>query len=132
MKFVFKILSLMLIPAILLAMPAAGAWANSDHASAPSTPLGERMARCHGQAGHRLPDSSPTNSSSPHSPVSYLCCITGPVVAAVHAFASLQSPTQSFGIPRRVESFRTELAWNWLEVRTIAFADPPCLTSLRI
>src|ERR1700679_1449385 len=130
MQFAFKILSLLLlVPTIAVAMLTTGAWPNADHASAPSTNLGERIAPCHVRG---LTDSSPTHSPSQHFPASYLCCLTDHVAAVVHASDASRRPAQFARIVQQIQPESTASFLNRIPIRTIVFADPPGTTPLRI
>jgi hypothetical protein len=136
MRFALKFPSPLLMLSLALAMPATGAWANADHASAPSalhSPRhGPRPGACHVHGGASLPDSSPADSSSPRSPVSYKCCLAGHVVAVVCASDASQPSTQGTRTPHEVEATRRVPFLSRVEALVVVFADPPGTTPLRI
>lgn len=134
MKFPLKILSLMLIPAVLLTITT-GAWMNADYAPVPSTRLGDRVPPCHARGAAGLPV-PPVHSSVPPSvprlPASYLCCLTDHAAAVVHAYDCSRPAAQFSRVPQQIEPASTILLLSAHELRTVVLSDPPGATPLRI
>jgi hypothetical protein len=130
MKFAFKILSLMLIPAVVLAITT-GAWMNAEYALVPPIPLSDRVPPCHAHGAASLPV-SPLPSSAPHMPASYLCCLTDHAVAVVHASDCSRPPAQFTRVPPQSEPAPAILLLSEHDFRTTALSDPLGVTPLRI
>jgi hypothetical protein len=130
MKFAFKILSLMLILAVVLAITT-GPSMNAEYAPVAPIPLRDRVPPCHAHGAVRL-TVPPIHSSTPRSPASYLCCLTDHAVAVVHASDCSRPPVQFTRVPPQVESASTLWLLSEHDPRTIALNDPPGTTPLRI
>ncbi len=129
MKFAFKILSLMLIPAVVLAVTT-GAWMNAEYAFVRSIPLGDSMPPCHAHAAS-VPV-QPVRSSAPHGPANYQCCLTDHAVAVVHDSECSRPAVQFARVAPQIEPTTAILLVSAHELRTIVLSDPPGATPLRI
>jgi len=131
MKVSLKILSLMLIPAIVMTMSATGAWMNADYAPVPPISLSDRMPPCHAPGAANLPG-PPAPSSAPRLPASYQCCLTDHALAIVHASDCSRPPAQFTRVREQIEPSSTILLLSARELQTIVLSDPPGVTPLRI
>lgn len=130
MKFAFKVLSLMLIPAFMLAMLGSGAM-NADYAPVSSIPLSDHMPPCHAHGAPSLPV-PPVDSSPRRLPTSYQCCLTDHAAVVVHASEGSQPPGHFTRMRPQIEPASAILPLSEHALQTIVLSDQPGTTPLRI
>jgi hypothetical protein len=130
MKRLFKAITLLLIPALAIAISGPSAWADAAHFSNSATheQVGES---CHSDSGFKSPASDSQNRS-PASPVSYKCCLVGHTAIVLvrsanfsHLVVSHVQAGGQTGLPE------TRASRNQVRIPAVCSADPPH-TPLRI
>jgi hypothetical protein len=131
MKFQSKVFGFLLIPSLMMATLASGAWVEVEHGSSPSAARSGRPAGCH-EHGGRNSSNFPHPQSSPPAPANYQCCLTGHGAAVVWVSDSEQPSSLPTRVALSIEPARVVSARGDLEVSTLLSNDPPGMTPLRV